>query len=185
MSWTHKLYILFLGVLLAATANFTITTLYPAPTPPQYPSSYNQSIPSYCYDSAQAGQSEECKKAKEEDKKTQDQYSRYQKEQDNYTAVSSKYSRTVTFATLLTSIAFGLVGLALFPYSQLVANGLLLGGALSVIAPNEPTAFPGVSVFPPSVGGVIIETANYFQLGLLLVLTLVALLFGHYQLRRS
>ena len=113
------IYTIFIGVFFAALVGVGIAAFYPEPKPPQYPSALK--IP------REGGLNqpvfEELKKEQEE----------YDKAEKAFQEKMEVYNRNVSIIAIVASIVTLMVSLTLFKKIFLIADGLLLGGVLTIL----------------------------------------------------
>ena len=113
------IYTIFIGVFFAALVGVGIAAFYPEPKPPQYPSALK--IP------REGGLNQpvfqELKKEQEE----------YDKAEKAFQEKMEVYNRNVSIIAIVASIVTLMVSLTLFKKIFLIADGLLLGGVLTIL----------------------------------------------------
>jgi hypothetical protein len=107
-------YVVFMGLLLACFVGFGIAAFYKAPKMPEYPASYN-----YSTDASPSAQAVMEKK-------------RYDDEFEVYRKAESEYSKYVSAIAIVASIIMLVISLTLFRSILIIADGLLLGGVLTL-----------------------------------------------------
>jgi hypothetical protein len=113
------IYSIFIGVLFATLVGVGIAAFYTQPKPPEYPSALK--IP------REGGLNQP---VFEELKGEQEQYDRLEKAFQNQMEV---YNRNVSIVAIIASIITLVVSLTLFDKILLIADGLLLGGVLTIL----------------------------------------------------
>lgn len=106
------IYVFFLGLLLSIAVGVGVTAFYPEPEAPTYP------------DAAQ-----DYSDASEQQQAQQE----YDKQLAEYNEKLNTYNRNVSLIVLGFAVAFLVVSLALHAKADVVSDGLLLGGLLSLI----------------------------------------------------
>lgn len=114
-------YIFFIGVLLATFVGVGIAAFYPGPKAPEPPASVKYAPP--------------CESFKDEatSQKIRSEQEEFDKTMKVYQTQSEKYNRDVSIASLLAAILILVVSLTLFKKILLIADGLLLGGVLTLV----------------------------------------------------
>ena len=116
-------YKLFLGVLLATTIGMGISTFYPGPKAPEYP-----------VDSAmQADENLTSAQQKQLDKKLQESEQKYQQKYEKYEKLNRDYQRNVAIIAITFSIIILVISLVASAKLDILADGLLLGGILTLL----------------------------------------------------
>lgn len=135
MVWINRLYIFFVGVLLAITTGFGVAALYPEPVRPQYPLEAKPAfVPESCKASPQTASSSECEAYFEKDRFSREEAQKqFEIEMRDYNNRNAGYTRTAIFFGVAVGSFFALAGLSIIKKSRLVANGLLLGGLLTAV----------------------------------------------------
>lgn len=116
-------YTIFLGILLAVFVGITVSTFYPAPQYPEYPKSLESrpyvsgEVPAPTTDSAQALADREA----------------FDREQEKYTEATNVYNRNVFAIILACSIIMLVISLSFMKLIPIIADGVLLGGALTLL----------------------------------------------------
>ena len=113
------IYTIFVGVLLATLIGVGIAAFYEAPKYPEYPSRLKVSQP----EKVDEETAEEILEEQEE----------YDKEFASFQKVQQKYNMNVSIISLVSSIIILVVSLTLFKKILMIADGLLLGGVLTLI----------------------------------------------------
>ncbi len=114
------IYILFTGILLAVFIGVGIAAFYKAPVYPEYPAELKYQEP------AKTGETEAAYPRTLEKQKQYDELTvRHQK--DNET-----YNRNVSIIATIASIIMVVLSLSLFRHVQVITDGLLLGGVLTL-----------------------------------------------------
>ncbi len=181
MKWINRLYILFLGIILAITTGFGVAAFYPQPVSPVYPSTnYKQLVPQSCYATPQAQSSIECQAAiqKEKDHQAQEDMKRdeYQKTLEDYQNKNAGYTRTAIFFGIVFGVIFAVVGISVIKVSKLVANGLLLGSVLTTILTRMLISVASLGASVSRTTGA--DSTAYLEFGILLVLSVVVVIAG-------
>jgi len=114
-------YTFFIGVLLATFVGVGIAAFYPGPKAPEPPVSVKYAPPCESFKDEVASQ------------KIRDEQEEFDKSMRVYQTQSEKYNRDVSIASLLAAILILIVSLTLFKKILLIADGLLLGGVLTLI----------------------------------------------------
>ena len=113
------IYLIFIGVLFAVLVGVGIAAFYPEPKPPEYPSALK--IP------REGGLNQP---VFEELKGEQEEYDRLEKAFRQNLEI---YNRNVSIIAIVASIITLVVSLTLFKKLFLIADGLLLGGVLTIL----------------------------------------------------
>ena len=113
-------YTMFIGVLFATLVGVGIAAFYPEPESPDYPRRLEISKPV----------NEQTTAEYEKQEKMQDEYD---KAFEAYQDKQNVYSRNVSIVSLVIAIAILVVSLTLFKPLQLIADGLLFGGLLTLL----------------------------------------------------
>lgn len=114
-------YIIFIGVLLATFVGVGIAAFYPGPKAPEPPVSIKYAPP--CESFKDEASSQKIRQEQEE----------FDKVFKAYEEQAEKYNRDVSIASLLAAILILVVSLTLFKKILLIADGLLLGGVLTLV----------------------------------------------------
>lgn len=115
------IYTLFLGILLATFVGVGIAAFYPAPKYPEYPPNYYQVKP--VMEGEDSTQAALLRKQNEES---------YQVSQE-FQKLSAEYSRNVSVMSLAAAIAILLISLTIVRNLAYIADGVLLGGVLTLL----------------------------------------------------
>lgn len=116
------IYSIFIGVLFATLVGVGIAAFYPQPPMPEYPSRLELAPVTY--------EKEQTPKEREEIMKTQ---KKYEAEMKEYQKKDKEYNRNVSIIAIVFAIAALVISLTLFKTLLLIADGLLLGGLLTLI----------------------------------------------------
>lgn len=114
------IYTLLLGIFLAVFVGVGISAFYPGPKYPEQPISIKYGSPEMNKD---CSMSEDYKKEIEE----------FNKIEKSYQKSSNKYNRDVSIISVFASILIVFISLTLFKTILIIADGLLLGGVLTLI----------------------------------------------------
>src|SRR3972149_1775078 len=114
-------YIIFTGILLATFVGVGIAAFYPGPKEPEPSSSIKYAPP--------------CESFKDEatSQKIRSEQEEFDKTMKVYQTQSEKYNRDVSVVSLIAAILILIVSLTWFKKIFLIADGLLLGGVLTLI----------------------------------------------------
>jgi hypothetical protein len=169
--WIKRLYIIFVGIILAMTTGFGVAAFYPERMQPTYP--MVRTTPESCYRTPDSQSSPECKKIADEDHQRQVEY---QEKLVEYRNSNAGYTRTAVFLGVSIGAILVVLGIVLIKISSLVANGLMLGGVLTAVL----TRF---LVMLASLGSSVSTTAGpnqlaYIEFAVLVVLSMVITLVG-------
>ena len=188
VKWINRLYILFLGIILAITSGFGIAAFYPQPVAPSYPSSYtNTVVPQSCYSTPQQQLTPECQQLIQKQQNEQQQngvkQQQYQSDLEKYQNKNSSYTRTAIFFGIAIGAIYAIIGLGLIKVSKLVATGMLLAGVLTAILTRIliTLASLGVSV----TGTNEADTTAFLEFGVLFILSIAVIIVGLYSLREN
>lgn len=186
MKWISRLYILFLGIILAITTGFGVAAFYPQPTTPVYPQSiYTPTVPQSCYLTPESQSSPDCQRLfqKQREEQEQDAAKRQQYETDmqTYKNKNSGYTRTAIFFGIAIGAIYAIVGLGLIRKSKMVATGLLLAGILTAILTR-------ILINLASLGSSVTGTSGadavaFIEFGILLILSFAVVAVGLYSLK--
>lgn len=114
------LYTLLIGIFVVVFIGVGIAAFYPTPKYPEAPTSMKYG---YAEPEKEGKISEEAKAEME----------RYEQEQKDYQIKNKTYNRNVSIAALVFSIVIVVISLTLFKKIYLIADGLLLGGVLTLL----------------------------------------------------
>lgn len=115
MNLIKALYILAIGLLVAAFFGFGIETFYPAPKMPQYPTDLNYTA---------KGELEDSSRVKQQD---------YDKKYKDFQAKDSNYNQTVAIMLIALSavlLAASIIGLSKL---EIIGDGVTLGGVFTLL----------------------------------------------------
>jgi len=118
------LYTLCLALLVALFVGSGIAAFYPAPKQPEWPNRLQQSQP-ITPESTTADRARQ----KESDRLQR----RFERDQKKFQRLSASYNRDVSMISLLAAVAILFISLTLLKKIMLLSDGLLLGGALTLI----------------------------------------------------
>ncbi len=113
------IYTIFIGVLFATLVGVGVAAFYAQPKMPDYPSRL-KFVP-------------EQRPSEKDLKRLEEEQTRYDKSYKVYDEKQKAYSRDVSIIALVTAIAALVVSLTLFKKLLLIADGLLLGGVLTLL----------------------------------------------------
>ncbi len=113
------IYTLFIGVLLATLVGVGIAAFYEAPKFPEYPARLKYSQP------VQPNGKTDTEITKEQEK--------YDKKMEEYQKVQKQYNMNVSLIALVSALIILIVSLTFFKKILMIADGLLLGGVLTLI----------------------------------------------------
>ncbi len=116
MAMITRLYILFVGLLMALFVGVGIAAFYHGPTAPEYPTKLERSLPT-AEDSA-------------EQLKIQ---AKYDQDQKDYQAKLETYQRNVSLLAMAGAIILVLLGLTVLKNVSIINDSLLLGGVFTLI----------------------------------------------------
>lgn len=116
------IYIIFIGVLLALFVGVGIAAFYKGPQPPEHPQSLRYAAPGI-----------ETEKSPTESARIQQEQEKYDQAFKAYTEESEEYNRNVSIIALIASILILVISLLLLNKIFLIADGLLLGGVLTLM----------------------------------------------------
>lgn len=137
MKWIHRLYIVFLGIIISLTVGFGISAFFPEPARPTYPSNPYVNVPQSCYDNTTPTRSLDCQRLIEEQQQGQinseQERKKYEEDLKKYNNSIGGYTRTAIFLGASFGALFAIVGLIMIRRSKLVANGLLFGGVFTAV----------------------------------------------------
>lgn len=115
----RSIYTLFIGVFLVLFVGVGISAFYPAPKYPDMPASIKyEQLP-------EAGVKESPKKIA--------QRKEYDKAQEAFSIKSQKYERNVSMIAVIAAVIFVAASLTLLKTIYLIADGILLGGVLTLL----------------------------------------------------
>ena len=118
------LYTVCLALLVALFVGSGIAAFYPAPKQPEFPSKLQRSEP--LSDNPTAA---EKARRKEADRLQQ----RFDRDTKKFQRLSASYNRDVSMASLIAAVIILMISLTLLKQIMLLSDGLLLGGALTLI----------------------------------------------------
>lgn len=181
MKWINRLYIIFVGILLAITTGYGVAAFYPEPKMPVYPQAklYLPS-PSSCYQTPASQNSPDCKKYLDEEKQRQAEDAKkqeeYQAKLEAYQNTNAAYTRTAIFFGIAIGALFAILGLMLIKISRLVSNGLMFAGVLTAVSTRILVSF--ASLGSKITGTAAADRLGYVQFGILLVLSVAVIVVG-------
>lgn len=114
-------YIIFTGVLLATFIGVGIAAFYPGPKAPEPPVSVKYAPPCESFKDEAAFQ------------KIRGEQEEFEETMKSFQTKFEKYNRDISIVSLLAAILILVVSLTLFKKILLIADGLLLGGVLTLI----------------------------------------------------
>ena len=117
------LYTLFIGLLLAAFVGIGIATFYVAPKSPDYPRALSE---------PKIGPTGVSSLTPEEQVAQQKQQAEYDQQQKTYQTQANTYERNVSVLAILAAILILILALTLARHILVIADGLLLGGILTL-----------------------------------------------------
>ncbi|MCJ7804578.1 hypothetical protein MUP35_02485 [Patescibacteria group bacterium] len=115
-------YIIFIGVLLATLVGVGIAAFYPGPKMPEPPLSIKYGN-SYCEGPKDEATSQQIRQEQE----------KFDKDMKVFQPQNEKYNRNVSIIAIIAAILILVISLTLFKKILLIADGLLLGGVLTLI----------------------------------------------------
>jgi hypothetical protein len=115
------IYTIFIGVLFATLVGVGIAAFYPQPQAPEY--NYGTTRPVV----------PDSELTQEEQKKYEEQQAKYEAEYKVFQEKEKEYNRNVSIISLVIAIIALVVSLTLFKALFLIADGLLLGGVLTLL----------------------------------------------------
>lgn len=188
MKWIHRLYILFVGIILTTTTGFGIAAFYPEPQRPQYPIDYSRAtVPQSCYDTPQAQNSTECQKIILEQQGEQqnmiEAQRQYEKEQVKFNNTNAGYTRTAIFLGISIGALFAITGIGLIRLSPLIANGIILAGVLTAILTRFLIMLASLGSSATGTAGA--DFMGYIQFGILTLLSVAVLVVGFTTLSKT
>jgi len=145
------LYKLFLGVMVALFIGFGVSVFYPGPTAPEYPTEL-QNIGKNGMTTAQ-----------------EEQNATFEKEQKAYQAEFAKYSQNVSAIVICFSIVLLILSLTVLLKIEIIGDGILLGGLLTLL-------YGIIRAF--------MSESSRFQFGVVTVGLVVALILGYWKFLR-
>lgn len=113
------IYTIFIGVLFAAFVGFGIAAFYESPNMPEYPSSLKVPLPESCNENI-------FQELREKQESYDSLFKKYQVKQE-------LYNRNVSIIAVAASILTVIISLTLFKKILLIADGLLVGGILTLL----------------------------------------------------
>lgn len=115
-------YTLFVGILLSALVGVGIAAFYPSPKGPETPSLIKYGQPS-------------CEELKDEtiSQQIRQEQEKFDKNMTAFQAENEKYSRNVSIIAIIAAILILIISLTFFKKILVIADGLLLGGVLTLI----------------------------------------------------
>lgn len=134
MKWINRLYIVFVGILLAMTTGFGVAAFYPEPQAPQYPIMKARPLPESCLKTPESQKSSECVQLSQEtDAQTQKEQEEFQIKNQEYMNRNAGYTRTAVFLGVLIGALFAIGAMMMIKTSPLVANGFFFGAVLTAV----------------------------------------------------
>jgi len=115
------IYTLFLGILLATFVGVGIAAFYPAPKYPEYPPNFYRTKP--VVEEEESTQTASLRKQDEESYRISQEFQK----------LSNDYSKNVSIMSLAAAIAILLVSLTIIRNLAYIADGVLLGGVLTLL----------------------------------------------------
>lgn len=177
MKWINRLYIIFVGILLAMTTGFGVAAFYPQPVSPQYPVSRIRPVPESCYKTPESQQSPECQKLIEGDsQERQQEQIEFDQKQQEYSNKNAGYTRTAIFLGVLVGALYAIFGLYIIRTSPLVANGFLFGAVLTAILTRLLISLASLGSNVTGTTGA--NTLSYVEFFLLVVATIGVTMVG-------
>ncbi len=174
--WIKRLYIIFVGIILAITTGFGVAAFYPEPQSPVYPNV--RAMPRSCYDTPDSSKSAECIKLNdEEDQKQRD----YQESLQQHRDKNAGYTRTAVFLGVAVGAIFAVLGIVVLRSSSLVANGLMLAGVLTAVLTRFLVML--ASLGAPTTATTQAGDLAYIEFAVLVILSLGVLLVGLFYLK--
>lgn len=177
MKWINRLYIFFLGIILAVTVGFGIAVFFPQPMRPVFPQSkgYLYTVPEICNKTPEQRENVDCKKAIAEKTKREEEDIQKQKEFEDKTQafndLNAGYTRTAVFFGIVMGAIFVIIGLSFTKTSKIVANGFLLSGILTAI-------FTRMLIGIASLGSQVTTTTKIDNISLIEFIVLLILSIG-------
>lgn len=186
MVWIHRLYVLFLGIILSITTGFGVAAFYPQPVMPGFPSSAsNITIPKSCYSTPEAQAAANCQALfqKEQDAQQEETVLRqkYAGEMEVYKNKNAGYTRTAIFFGIAIGAIFAILGIGLIRLSKLVAAGLLLAGVLTAVLTRLLIGLASLGASASGTSGA--NMVSYMEFGILAVLSSAVIAVGLYSLK--
>jgi len=186
MTWIHRLFIFFLGIILSVTTGFGISAFYPEPMGPTYPSMTNvKTLPISCDATPETRGTVECKKLIQEQElaqaKDDEKRQEYDALQSIYQQKNADYTRTAIFFGIVIGALFAIIGLALIKTSKLIATGMLLGGLLTAILTRFLISLASLGSSVSSTGQA--DTMAYAEFIILFIFSIAVIGVGHKNLR--
>lgn len=177
MKWINRLYIIFVGILLAMTTGFGVAAFYPEPRYPIYPASKVAPIPEYCYSTPDAQKSEKCQTLYEEDRILRDkEQGEFDKKLRAYENANAGYTRTAVFLGVAVGSIFAIAGISMIKKSRLLTNGLMLGAVLTAVLTR---LLIKLASFGSNVeGNEGVNTLSLVEFGFLVIITLAVIFVG-------
>lgn len=188
MKWIHRLYILFVGIILTTTTGFGIAAFYPQPISPRYPITKPQMIvPKSCYSTPQEAATPECQEiyaqlesGQKLSIKQQETYDTQMREFENKNA---GYTRTAIFLGISIGALFAITGIGLIRLSPLIANGVILAGVLTAILTRFLIMLASLGSNVTGTTGA--DTLSYVEFGILTLLSIAVLFVGFTTLSKA
>lgn len=188
MVWVHRLYALFLGIILSITTGFGLAAFYPQPVMPQYPTSTSATaIPQSCYSTPQEQASPACQELFQKQKASQEQdiavRQKYDAEVQAYKNKNAGYTRTAVFFGIAIGAIFSILGIGLIRLSKLVAAGLLLAGVLTAVLTRLLIGLASLGASVATTTGA--DSTAYLEFGVLFILSIAVIVVGLYNLKSN
>jgi len=177
MTWINRLYIIFVGILLAMTTGFGLAAFYPEPIAPQYPVSKIQPVPESCYKTPESMQTDECQRLiGQENNGRQTEQQEFDVKNQEYIKKNVGYTRTAVFLGVIIGALFAIVGFLIIKKSALVANGFLWGALLTAVLTRLLISL--ASLGADTTGTVSANSLSYIEFFLLIIATVGVTVVG-------
>lgn len=188
MKWIHRLYILFVGIILTTTTGFGIAAFYPEPVRPSYPLNYAKvTIPTSCNETPTSQNTPDCQRIIQEQQQEQAQNIEEQKAYDvkmqEFDNINAGYTRTAIFLGISIGALFAIIGVGIIKLSPLIANGVILAGVLTAILTRFLIMLASLGARTTNTTGA--DTMGYVQFGILTLLSIAVLVVGFTTLSNS
>jgi hypothetical protein len=177
MTWINRLYIIFVGILLAMTTGFGLAAFYPEPIAPQYPISKVQTVPESCYKTPESMKTDECQRfINLENSGRQTEQQAFDEKTQEYQKKNAGYTRTAVFLGVIIGALFAIAGFMIIKASPLVANGFLWGALLTAVLTRLLISLASLGSSAAETGSA--NSLSYIEFFLLIVATVGVTVVG-------
>ncbi|SRR5260221_849107 len=184
MTWINRLYIIFVGILLAMTTGFGLAAFYPEPIAPQYPITKVQPVPESCYKTPESQQTDECQRLiNQESGRRQVEQQEFDTKNQEYMRKSVGYTRTAVFLGVIIGALYAIAGFMIIKKSAMVANGFLWGALLTAVLTRLLISLASLGSNTTEIGSA--NSLSYIEFFLLVVATVGVTMVGFKTLAES